>query len=203
MKYSDCDVFILSRDVFIRNGLYHLCLESCLSEAFVFNRINEMEAAIHRSLLVEDHLKRRVVILSFECGDDGPKELPGFLERLSRVKHSVELFLLIPLPACKFKLIYKSCNNHVRFLCKKDSLASLSGKLSAPLSQGIPEDVVNLFTFHEKRIFFGFLNNPRLPCKNRAMYMRDYVTFSRIACKLGMKNQELREYLFWLNYKYI
>lgn len=203
MKCSDCNVFILSRDVFIRHGFYHLCLESRLSEVFVFNRINDMEAAIYHSLLVEDGLKRRVIILSFECGDDGPKELPDFLERLSRVKDSVELFLLIPLPACKFKLIYKSCNNHVRFLCKKDSLENLKVKLSASPSLEIAEDIVNLFTFNERNVFFRFLNNPVLPCKNRVEYMRDYVTFSRIACKLGMKNKELRECLYRLNFEYI
>ncbi|QBC02765.1 hypothetical protein [Enterobacter cloacae] len=203
MKYSGCDVFILGRDAFIRNGLYHLCLDCCFSDIFIFNRINEMEVAIYRSLLVDDHHKRRVIILSFECGDDGPVESPYLLERLGRCKDSIELYLLIPQSAYRIKLIYKSCNNHVRFLCKKDSLVNLRGKLSIPPPPEFTGDVVKFFTFNEKEVFFKFLNNPHLPCNNRVMYMRDYATFSRIACKLGMKNQELREYLCLLNLKYI
>ncbi|WP_125451879.1 hypothetical protein [[Enterobacter] lignolyticus] len=203
MKCSNYDVFILSRDVFVRYGLYHLCIQWHLSSVFSFNKTTKMEAAVYRSLLLNERLKRRVVIISFECGDDGPEELPYLLERLKKFKSNVEIFLLMPLLACRFKLIYKSCNGFTRFLCKKDSLLNLNHILNESQVLDIGDNEIISFSEKEKNTFFNFLNNPHLPYKNRKAYMSDYVTFTRIAKKLGITNRELRDHLYRLNLDFI
>ncbi|MFL7845987.1 hypothetical protein AAD048_28290 [Raoultella ornithinolytica] len=203
MKHTCHDVFILSHDNLSGYGLYNLCLESGLfSNVRIFKEPSDIKSVIYRCLFLNEEIKRKTVIVTFDCGSNGPRELPFFLKRLSLLKEYIDLFLLMPLNAFGLQYIYKSLNNTIRIISENENLPSILCKLKSENFFEKELDYLPSFTEHELKVFFNFLNNPLLPCRNRLKYMSEYIILDRLAKKIGMTNRELRSCLYQLNCDY-